>query len=73
MYPFFWTVSEKRGTYQAKKGTNAGMKALRGLSVSFVSFVYRAKLCVGVREKITNIHLSERGNKRRNEDNKNAA
>ena len=43
MYPFFWTVSEKRGTYQAKKGTNAGMKALRGLSVSFVSFVYRAK------------------------------
>ena len=27
MYPFFWTVSEKRGTYQAKKGTNAGMKA----------------------------------------------
>lgn len=36
MYPFFWTVSEKRGTYQAKKGTNAGMKALRGLGVSFV-------------------------------------
>ena len=37
-------MSRKRGTYQAKKGTNAVMKTLRGLSVSFgVSFVYRAK------------------------------